>query len=437
MDITVRGAGSRGRTAAERPASSYRWVVLAFGILAYGASLFARQNYAGIQKFIAADLHLDKAALGLLGSVFFYSYALFQMPWGIASDRWGSRGVTAIGVLLIAATMAGFAVSRNTTDLLVWRTLSGIAGAAVYVAMSGGVARWFPAAERGFSQTALGGIGGGAGESAAFFLLPAMSIYLASGWRPATLMMAAAFAVLAVLCALFLRSAPSSSAATREKAFDSALLADRRLWAYTFLFSSFIVAIRIVQPWIPVYAADVYVARGLATNRAVLQGGVLAAVAYSIGGRAIGCPLGGRASDAALRAGVPRTTVAIVWLVLLIAFLAMLSRGVTTTLALGATAFLLGTATNSFSLISAAIADTYGPERTASILAFVNMVAQFAGATALAISGYAGISLSSQVGNALAEYRGIWLSAAAGVAVMLTLGVLILRGSPELRQPVR
>jgi hypothetical protein len=67
----------------------------------------------------------------------------------------------------------------------------------------------------------------------------------------------------------------------------------------------------------------------------------------------------------------------------------------------------------------------------------VNMVAQFAGATALAISGYAGISLSSQVGNALAEYRGIWLSAAAGVAVMLTLGVLILRGSPELRQPVR
>src|SRR5262249_8041650 len=106
-------AVSRRRSAAERPASSYRWVVLAFGILAYGASLLARQNYAGIQKFIAADLHLDKAALGLLGSVFFYSYALFQMPWGIASDQWGSRGVTAIGVMLIAATMAGFAVSRS------------------------------------------------------------------------------------------------------------------------------------------------------------------------------------------------------------------------------------------------------------------------------------------------------------------------------------
>ena len=34
---------------------------------------------------------LDRGTLGLMGSAFFYSYALFQMPWGIASDRFGSR----------------------------------------------------------------------------------------------------------------------------------------------------------------------------------------------------------------------------------------------------------------------------------------------------------------------------------------------------------
>ena len=80
---------------------------------------------------------------------------------------------------------------------------------------------------------------------------------------------------------------------------------------------------------------------------------------------------------------------------------------------------------NSFSLISASIADSYGPQRTASIVSFVNMVAQFAGATGLAMSGYAGISLSTQAGNALAEYRGIWLSAMAGVAIMTSLGMAL------------
>ena len=48
----------------EKP-SPYRWVILAVGILAYGTSQFSRQNYAGIQKFIAADLHIDSPLRGL------------------------------------------------------------------------------------------------------------------------------------------------------------------------------------------------------------------------------------------------------------------------------------------------------------------------------------------------------------------------------------
>ena len=73
----------------------YRWVILGLGILAYATSLFARQNYTGVQRFVAQDLHLDKAALGLLGSVFFYTYALFQMPWGILADKLGSPSMVA------------------------------------------------------------------------------------------------------------------------------------------------------------------------------------------------------------------------------------------------------------------------------------------------------------------------------------------------------
>lgn len=409
---------------------SYRWVILVVGILAYAASQFARQNYAGIQKFMAEDLRLDKTALGLLGSAFFYAYALFQMPWGLASDRFGCRWVTGLGILVTAAAMAGFATGRSLDELVVWRVVSGIGGAAVYVAMAGGIARWFPPAERGFSQAALGGVGGGLGETTAFFFLPVISIHLVAGWRQGTTAMALAMGAMGVVCLLFLRSAPSTAptvaVAGHPRSFSWSLLRDPQLWCYTFLFTAFIIAIRVVQPWIPVYAADVYIsAHGLGVNAAVLTGGTLVIVAYSLLGRGLGCPLGGRLSDALVGHGISRSTLAVGWLVLAIVLFQRLSSGVTATWALALVVCLLGMSINLFTLISAAIAETYGAERTASIVSFVNMVAQLSGATALAVSGYVGVSLGPQAGHGLDEYRGVWLTAMVAVGVVATIGTAI------------
>src|SRR2546425_13109202 len=118
---------------------TYRWVVLVFSILAYATSQFSRQNYSGVQKFIAQDLSLDKAALGLLGSTFFYAYALCQMPWGIAADRFGNRWITACGILLTSAPMVGFASGADEGALLAWRAGGGLAAAAGHVAGAGGM----------------------------------------------------------------------------------------------------------------------------------------------------------------------------------------------------------------------------------------------------------------------------------------------------------
>ena len=404
---------------------SYRWVILLFSILAYATSQFSRQNYSGVQKFIAQDLDLDKAALGLLGSLFFYSYALCQMPWGVAADRFGNRWITGLGILLTSAAMVGFATGSTEGELLAWRAAGGIGAAAVYVSVAGGLARWFPAHERGFSQSALGGVGGALGESTAFFLLPVMSIYFASGWRQATDMTAMAIAVVGVLCLIFLRSDPSPQPALSRQ-FTLKMLADARLWSYTLLFSAFIVAIRIVQPWIAIYMADVYLSTGSADlNSAVLGAGLLAIVAYSLLGRGVGCSLAGKLCDVLVRRGVQRPIVAIGWLVFSAILLQRMSAGPTSTWAVATLACLLGMSINLFPLISAAVSDTYGPEKTASVVSFVNTVAQIAGATGLALSGHIGVSLSNQAGNSLAEYRGIWLAAMAGVVIMLALGALM------------
>jgi MFS transporter, OPA family, sugar phosphate sensor protein UhpC len=413
------------RAAAGRSAASYRWVILAFGVLAYATSQFARQNYTGVQKFIAADFDLDKGALGVLGSAFFYSYALFQMPWGIASDRFGSRGVTALGILLSAGAMAGFATSQSEAGLLFWRAMAGVAGAAVYVAMTGGMARWFPRQERGFSQSTFGGVGGALGEGAAFFLLPVISIYVASGWRRGTLILAVGLAVMAVLCWTFLRSdPPDQQPAAVRTPFEWRLLADPQLWCYALLFSGFIVAVRNVQAWTAVYVTDVYIAtRALDVNAAVVAGGVLVTICYSLFGRGIGVPLAGKMSDALAQRGWSRMVPVIGWLLLTIVLFQLLSMRVTGIWLLIVIAVLLGTAVNCFPLIAAAVSETYGPQKTASVMGFVNMVAQLSGATSLAASGYLGIALSGGGGNSLAEYQGIWLSGMAAVAVATALGI--------------
>jgi sugar phosphate permease len=405
---------------------AYRWVILIFGILAYSTSQFARQNYGGVQRFIAADFNLDRAALGLLGSVFFYAYALFQMPWGIASDRFGNRGVTVVGLLLIALTMAGFATSGSETALLFWRCAAGVASAAVYVAIAGALARWFPPGERGVSQSTFAGVGGAAGESAAFFLLPVLAIYFASGWRSATNWMACAIAGIAVLCFLFLRSAPPTQQATTRKPFPPALLADLRLWCYAVVYCGFIIGVRNAQAWTAIYATDVYVmAHGMPINAAVVAGGVLVTAAYSILGRGFGVPTAGWLSDVLLKRGISRMTLVFGWLLVIIVAFQLLSMQVTTMWLVALIAVLLGTAVNSFPLITALVSETYGSDRTASVFGFINTLGQIAGATVLAVSGYLGIALSTGERNSLEEYYGIWLAGTASVAAATALGAVM------------
>src|SRR5688572_23080035 len=187
---------------------TYRWVILVFGMLAYTASYFARTNYTGIAKFVSEDLGLDKASLGVMGSMFFYTYALAQMPWGVASDKFGSRKAISVCIFATALTLWGFSTSSSYTELKVWRALTGIAAAGVYVVMAGSLSRWFSSKELAFSQALFAAVGATVGEVTANVLMP----HLASiniGWRSSTAILAAIIAGMGVLCAVFLRSAPA------------------------------------------------------------------------------------------------------------------------------------------------------------------------------------------------------------------------------------
>jgi sugar phosphate permease len=400
----------------------YRWVVLVVGILSYATSQAARQNYTGIQKFIAANFHLDKAALGVLGSVFFYSYALFQMPWGIAADKFGSRIVTGAGILLTAVTMAGFATSGSNAALLFWRGAGGVAGAAAYVAMTGGIARWFPSNEQGTSQAALGGIGGALGEATGFFLLPALAVYFVS-WRDSANVVAAGIAVMGVVSLIFLRSAPPTRSRVVRAPFALPMLRDPELWSCTLLHSACMVGIRISQAWFALYVTDVYVqTRGMGLNQAVVTSGLLATVLYSLLGRGLCTPVLGRISDAMLKRGRSRASLVIASLVVTVISFQLMAMGVTSIPVLALLAVVMGLTVNSFTLVIAEASEFYGAERTGSVSSFMNTVGQLMGATALAVSGYIGVGLNGGAKDSLDDYQGIWLSGIAWIVALMIAG---------------
>jgi MFS family permease len=298
----------------------------------------------------------------------------------------------------------------------------GIAAASVYVAMAGGLSRWFSPRERGFCQSLFAAVGGSAGEGTAF-LLPYIAANIASGWRQATDMVAVLVAVAGVGCVIFLRSAPPGHQATERVPLDWAVIKDLRLWSFILVYSGSIISLRILPRWLPLYAADIYISRGMPIGTAVVTAGALSTL-YLLG-RVIGGPIMGFVSDRLLERGISRRALAVGFLLLSAVMFQSMPIGIGSTAALGAIAFTMGVSINMYPLITTAVSETFGTQRTSSVMGFLNTFAQLSGATALLISGYLGIALSSNPGNALAEYRGIWLVGIVGCVGAAIIGVVL------------
>jgi len=173
--------------------SHYKWVILVACMLVYCTSQLVRWNYSSITKYLTADLGIGKPELGLLGSAFFYAYAVAQIPWGTATDIFGGRKVIPAGIAILALFLAGFALSATFTQAMVWRALMGFVAAAGYVPITSVLAKWFSIKERGFAMEMYSGPGGGLGEALTFLLIPVIALLMTgdgifglAGWRGST-----------------------------------------------------------------------------------------------------------------------------------------------------------------------------------------------------------------------------------------------------------
>lgn len=104
----------------------YWWKVVALCFVGWVLIYADRTILNPVMPQIAAAFHINDAQLGLINSIFFLTYALSQMPFGILAEKVGRKTMITIGFLLfglmtlfsgIVASFGMFLIVRATAGL--------------------------------------------------------------------------------------------------------------------------------------------------------------------------------------------------------------------------------------------------------------------------------------------------------------------------------
>jgi MFS family permease len=166
-------------TASERAHTRPQWVVLLLSLVLL-INFVDRGALATAGPLIRHDLGLTYGQLGLLFSVFFWTYSFAQMPIGWLSERWGAHRVLAVGLAVWATATALTGVSSSFAVLVGLRLLLGLGESAGFPTVSSLLATSIPTKKLGQANgvVALGYlIGPGAGVWLAAMLIERV------GWR--------------------------------------------------------------------------------------------------------------------------------------------------------------------------------------------------------------------------------------------------------------
>ena len=141
---------------------------------------FHRLCPAVIALDIQASFGLSGTLLGVLGSAYFYSYAIMQLPTGLMADSWGPRKTVSSFFILAGIGSILMGVAPSLPVAVLGRILVGIGVSTVFVCNFKLLSEWFTARQfliMGAAFMVMGGLG--ALSSSA----PLAWISNAIGWR--------------------------------------------------------------------------------------------------------------------------------------------------------------------------------------------------------------------------------------------------------------
>ncbi len=226
---------------------------------------------------IREELGLSAFEFGLLTSTPVLTGAVFRLPLGMWTDRFGGRVVMTILLVLCAVPVFLVTYAQALWQFLLIGLFLGLVGASFAVGTPY-VARFFPPARRGFAMGFFGA--GTVGAAVNLFVTPVLLDQF--GWR----MVPRIYAVLLLITAVvfWMASAPDPGAGKRSGSVLSQfqVLRNPKVWRYCQYYSITFGGFTALSLWIPQYMKDEYslgiaAAAGLAAGFS-LPGSVLRAL---------------------------------------------------------------------------------------------------------------------------------------------------------------
>jgi MFS family permease len=249
-------------------------------IAGYFVSYIYRMANAVLGPTLAAEFGLTAGGLGLLSSVYFLAFALFQIPLGLLLDRFGPRRVNASLLLVAAVGAAWFALAESAASAIAARALLGLGVSGCLMASFTAFVLWYPP-ERLSIMNAITFSAGAVGAMVA--TVPLELLLRVMPWRQVFLLLVGATVAVSLVLWLWVpeRTTRSRGTTLRDSLRGFAeLLRDREFVRLSVcLGASQCAAVALQTLWIAPWLRDVAgytpaeVARGLlAVNVAMIAG---------------------------------------------------------------------------------------------------------------------------------------------------------------------
>jgi sugar phosphate permease len=315
--------------ASARP-SRGRWYVLLLISAMYLITYLDRVNISTAAPEISKEFGFDKVTMGFIFSAFVWAYALFQVPGGWLSDRFGARKVLGSVVTYWSVMTAATALAFSATSFIAVRFLFGIGEAGAFPGATRAMQLWYPRRERGLVQ----GVTHSASRAGAAIAPPIVLLIMINlGWRWAFLICGAVGLLWSLWWSFSYRNLPEEHGMVNRAELEAirgqgpsgeinpppmqnqvsvpwgTLIRSPNMWAIMCAYFTYVYCLWIFLTWLTTYLIDV-------RHFTLLKGGLLASLPLWAG--VIGDTVGGLATDALLKktgsAKIGRRTVAIVGL---------------------------------------------------------------------------------------------------------------------------
>lgn len=179
------------------------WSTIAIAFL---TGYFHRTVIGVVADSLMRDFAIERATdLGILASIYFWTYACLQIPAGIFADLFGPRRVISLALLLSAAGAFLFAAANDITTLYWARFITTAGIGVIFVSLIKIQSNWFRARE----FTTMSGLIVLIGNSGSLLSASPMALVVESwGWRSSFQLIGGFSLLMAFICWFVVRNRP-------------------------------------------------------------------------------------------------------------------------------------------------------------------------------------------------------------------------------------